>query len=160
MIKYDDDYNPLLEYWEWIKKNPDKVSNKIKIQVKRLIADITDITSDVYFNYEKSNYALEFIENFCRNIKGKTAGKLVILDLWQKAFVSAIFGIVYKETDLRRAKRAVLIIAKKNGKSLLASAIGIYMLIADGEGGPEAYSVARMVATLNRIKSVKAKFNI
>ena len=142
MIKYDDDYNPLLEYWEWIKKNPDKVPNKIKIQVKRLIADITDITSDVYFDAKKSNYALEFIENFCRNIKGKTAGKLVVLDLWQKAFVSAIFGIVYKETDLRRAKRAVLVIAKKNGKSLLASAIGIYMLIADGEGGPEAVSVA------------------
>ena len=142
MIKYPKDYNPLIEYWEWIQKNPKKVNKKIKIQVKSLVGDITDITSDVYFNAEKSNHAIEFIESFCRNIKGKTAGKLVVLDLWQKAFIAAIFGIVYKKTDLRRTKRAVLIIAKKNGKSLLASAIGLYMLIADSEGGPEAYAVA------------------
>lgn len=160
MIVYPDNYNPLIEYWEWAKKNPKKVNKKMDIQLNKLAKDITDITSDVYFNAKKSNYALEFIENFCRNIKGKTAGKLVVLDLWEKAFIAAIFGIVYKSNNLRRCKRAVLIIAKKNGKSLLASAIALYMQIADGEGGPELYSVARMVATLNRVKSAKAKFNI
>ena len=113
------------------------------------MSDISDITSDVYFDSVKSNHAIEFVENYCRNIKGKTAGKLVILDLWEKAFIGAIFGICYKDTGLRRTKRAVLIVAKKNGKSLLASAIGLYMFLADGEGGPEVYSVARMVATLN-----------
>lgn len=142
MIKYDVDYNPLIEYWEWSKNNPKKINKKMHIQLNRLAKDITDITSDVYFNAEKSNHAIEFIENFCRNIKGKTAGKLVVLDLWEKAFIGAIFGIVYKSNDLRRCKRAVLIIAKKNGKSLLASAIALYMQIADGEGGPELYSVA------------------
>lgn len=142
MISYDDNYNPLIEYWEWANKNPEKINKKIHIQLNRLARDITDITSDVYFNSKKSNHAIEFVENFCRNIKGKTAGKLVILDLWEKAFIAAIFGIVYKKTNLRRCKRAVLIIAKKNGKSLLASAIGLYMLIADNEGGPECYAVA------------------
>ena len=119
MIKYPKNYNPLIDYWEWIQKNPNKVNKKIKLQVKKLVGDITDITSDVYFNSTKSNHAIEFIENFCRNIKGKTAGKLVVLDLWQKAFIASMFGIVYKKTDLRRTKRAVLIIGKKNGKSLL-----------------------------------------
>jgi hypothetical protein len=51
----------------------------------------------------------------------------------------------------------VLIVGKKNGKSLLDSIMGNYGLFADGEGGPEIYAVARMVATLNRVKSVKAK---
>lgn len=142
MIKYADDYNPLIEYWEYLKANPEKASKKIHIQINKLVKDITDITSDVYFNCKKSNHAIEFIENFCRNIKGKMAGKLVVLDPWEKAFIGSIFGIVYKKTNLRRTKRAVLIIAKKNGKSLLASAIALYMLIADGEGGPECYSVA------------------
>lgn len=142
MITYPEDYNPLIEYWNYAKKYPNKLNKKMHIQLDRLAKDITDITSDVYFNSTKSNYALEFIENFCRNIKGKTAGKLVVLDLWEKAFIGAIFGIVYKATNLRRTKRAVLIIAKKNGKSLLASAIALYMQIADGEGGPELYSVA------------------
>lgn len=142
MIRYSEDYNPLIEYWEYLEKHPEKAGKKIHIQIKRLVKDITDMTSDVFFDCEKSNHALEFIENFCRNIKGKTAGKLVVLDLWEKAFIGAIFGIVYKKTNLRRTKRAVLIIAKKNGKSLLASAIALYMQIADGEGGPELYSVA------------------
>ncbi|MFM1602037.1 terminase TerL endonuclease subunit [Helcococcus ovis] len=142
MIKYPEDYNPIAEYYKWLTENPNKVSKKIKIQIKRLMSDITDITSDVYFNAKKSNHVIEFIENFCRNIKGKTAGNLVVLDLWEKAFIASIFGIVYKDTDLRRCKRAILIIAKKNGKSLLASAIALYMQIADREGGPELYSVA------------------
>lgn len=142
MISYPDDYNPLVEYWNWIKKHPDKVSQKVKFQVKKLVKDITKKGSKVYFNSKKSNHAICFIENFCRNIKGKSAGELVVLDLWEKAFIASIFGICYKDTNLRRTKRAVLIIAKKNGKSLLASAIGLYMLIADNEGGPECYSVA------------------
>ncbi|MFM1542299.1 terminase TerL endonuclease subunit [Helcococcus ovis] len=142
MIQYPENYNPIKEYHDYIKKHPKKSGIKIKIQINRLIKDITDKKSDVYFNSKKSNHAIEYIENFCRNIKGKSAGQLVVLDLWEKAFIGAIFGIVYKKTHLRRTKRAVLIIAKKNGKSLLASAIGSYMQIADGEGGPECYSVA------------------
>ena len=142
MIRYPKDYNPVVEYWEWIEANPKKACKKIKAQLKKLVSDISDMTSDVYFDSAKSNHAIEFVENYCRNIKGKTAGKLVVLDLWEKAFIGAIFGICYKETGLRRTKRAVLIVAKKNGKSLLSSAIGLYMFLADGEGGPEVYSVA------------------
>lgn len=142
MIQYPQSYNPLFEYWEWKNKNPDSVSEKMSAQLDKLVADISDLTSDVIYDSNKANHALEFIENYCRNIKGKTAGKLVVLDLWEKAFIASIFGIVYKATGLRRTKRAVLIVAKKNGKSLLAAATGLYMLIADGEGGPEVYSVA------------------
>jgi phage terminase large subunit-like protein len=134
--------NPILEYWDWIEANPKKVDRKIKLQVKKLVSDITDLTSNVEYDEAKANHAIEFCETYCRNIKGKHAGKLVVLDLWEKAFIASIFGIVYKSSGLRRTKRAVLIIAKKNGKSFLAAAIGLYMLIADGEGGPEVYSVA------------------
>ncbi|WP_278553816.1 terminase large subunit [Parvimonas micra] len=142
MIEYSNKYNPITEYEKWVEKYPKKVGKLMKIQLKMLISDIKNKESDVYYDYKKANHAIEFIENFCRNIKGKTAGKLVVLDPFQKAFIAAIFGICYKKTKLRRTKRAVLIEAKKNGKSLLASAIGLYMLIADGEGGPECYSVA------------------
>lgn len=142
MIEYSNKYNPIIEYYNWIEKNPKKANKLIKIQLKMLISDIKNKESDVYYDTKKANHAIEFIENFCRNIKGKTAGKLVELDLFQKAFIASIFGICYKKTKLRRTKRAILIEAKKNGKSLIASAIGLYMLIADGEGGPECYSVA------------------
>ena len=48
MISYPDDYNPLVEYWNWIKKHPDKVSQKVKIQVKKLVKDITKKGSKVH----------------------------------------------------------------------------------------------------------------
>lgn len=147
MIRYPDNYNPILEYWNWILENPEKVNKKIKSQVGKLVKDITDPESDVYFDCLKSNHAIEFAENYCRHIKGRNfAGKLIELDLHQHSFVASIFGICYKKTKLRRTRRAVLIVGKKNGKSILASIIALYMLIADGEGGPECYSVARMVA--------------
>ncbi|NMA00778.1 MAG: terminase large subunit [Clostridiaceae bacterium] len=134
--------NPILEYWAWIEANPKKVNRKIKLMIKKLVSDITDVTSDVIYDQAKANHAISFCERYCRNIKGKDAGKLVVLDLWEKAFIASIFGIVYKDTGLRRTKRAVLIIAKKNGKSFLSAAIGLYMQIADGEGGPEVYAAA------------------
>lgn len=140
MISYPADYNPIIEYQSWIKKNPNKVGKKLKAQMSKLIKDIS--SKDYYFDSEKSNHAIEFIENYCRNIKGKLAAELVVLDLWEKAFIAAIFGVINKHTGLRKFKRAILIIAKKNGKSLLASAIELYMAIADGEGGAECYSVA------------------
>lgn len=142
MITYPSDYNPITEYYEQLKANPDQAGVKINAQLKKLVDDISKIDSDVYFDAAKSNHAIEFIENYCRNIKGKLAGKLVVLDLWEKAFVASVFGICYKKTGLRRTKRAYLIIAKKNGKSLLAACIALYMLTVDGEGGPECYSVA------------------
>lgn len=142
MITYPVDYNPVKEYYQWILKHPNSVGMKIKRQLKKLVDDIERKDSDVYFDPVKSNHALGFIENYCRNIKGKAAGQLVVLDLWEKAFVASIFGIVYKNSGLRRTRRAILIIGKKNGKSLLAACIALYMLTVDGEGGPECYAVA------------------
>ena len=136
------EYNPLLEYWEWKNENPEKVCEKLDRQLDKLVSDITDLNSDVYYDADKANHAINFAETFCRNIKGRSAGQLVKLDLWEKAFIAAIFGICYKSTGYRRCKRAVLIVAKKNGKSMVAATIGLYMLIADGEGGPEIFSAA------------------
>ena len=64
------------------------------------------------------------------------------LELWQKAFVSAIFGFIDSETGFRKYKKVILFIARKNGKSTLAAAIGLYMLLADNEPGAECYSIA------------------
>src|SRR5690606_15603870 len=63
-------------------------------------------------------------------------------ELWQKALVATIFGIVHKVDRTRKYQEVVLIVARKNGKSTLAAAIGLYLLLADGELGPEIYAVA------------------
>ena len=54
----------------------------------------------------------------------------------------ALFGIVYKKSGQRRFKEVFLVVGRKNGKSILSSAISLYMLIADGEQGAECYAVA------------------
>ena len=56
--------------------------------------------------------------------------------------LQALFGFVDKETGLRKYKKAIFFVARKNGKSVLDSAIATYMLTKDNEGGAEIYSVA------------------
>ena len=63
------------------------------------------------------------------------------LELWEKALLAALFGFVDIEGN-RQFRKCLLIVGKKNGKSLLASGIGLYMQLADGESGPEVYAVA------------------
>jgi phage terminase large subunit-like protein len=62
--------------------------------------------------------------------------------MFQKAFIAALFGVVHKKTGLRQFRETLFLIARKNGKSTMLSAIALYMLVADGEGGAEIYSVA------------------
>lgn len=144
------------EYYNWIKKNPKKVNKKIKIVYKKLVEDIKNPktvsfynelseeneTHTYIFDLEKANRPIEFIEKFCKHSKGKWAGQSVKLELWQKAFIQAAFGFVDKETGLRKYRKVALFVARKNGKSTLASGLGNYMLTSAGEGGAEIYSVA------------------
>lgn len=135
--------NPILEYNEKIKNKEIVVSKKVAKVYNYLSEIITDkIDSNCYYDEIRANHAITFIERYCKHSKGKWANKSVKLELWQKAFVSAIFGIINKETNFRRFREVLLIVGKKNGKSLLASAIALYMLVGDGEGGAECYSAA------------------
>lgn len=133
--------NPIKEYYQLIESKKVTVSKKVKIQYKYLVW-LIDNSDTWVFDEMKSNKAIDFIENFCKHSKGSMAGKPFILELWQKAYVASIFGIVHKDTGKRKHKRATLIVSRKNGKSTLMSAISLFMLIADGEGGAEIYSVA------------------
>ncbi len=49
---------------------------------------ITDPESPYFYDGKRANHALQFIEKFCRHSKGKWGGKLVVLELWQKAFIT------------------------------------------------------------------------
>lgn len=135
--------NPIIEYNEAILSGKEIVSKKVA-KVYRYLTDIITgkIPSIYYYDEARANHAITFVERYCKHSKGRWANKPVILELWQKALLAAIFGIINRETGFRRFQEVLLIVAKKNGKSLIASAIALYMLIADGEGGAECYSVA------------------
>lgn len=91
---------------------------------------------------ELGERVITFIETYCRHHKGSAwAGKLMVLEEWQREIIRQAFG--WLRADGSRRYRTIYVeIPRKNGKSQLAAAIGLYLLIADGEGGAEVYSSA------------------
>lgn len=142
--------NFIVKYWKLIENDLSKIKNdsiitgyKIWRTYKHIVEDVIDNEQSQWeFDAERASHAIDFIEAFCKHSKGNTAGKPFILELWQKALLSAMFGIVDKIDGTRKYQEVVLIVARKNGKSTLAAAVGLYLSIADGELGPEIYSVA------------------
>ena len=144
------------EYYKWICDNPNKVCKKIKTIYERLYKDIykenkvsffnksigEEETHTYIFDEKKSLRCIHFIEKYCKQSKGQWNGKPLKLELFQKAFLQALFGFVDKDTGFRKYRKAIFFVARKNGKSVLDSAIATYMLTADYEGGAEIYSVA------------------
>lgn len=134
--------NPIVEYYTAINSGAIVVSKKVRKQVNRLMADIHNPRRPWIYDKNRAWHAIDFIERFCRHSKGRWGGQLVKLELWQKAFVAAAFGFIHNETGLRRFTKVILFVARKNGKSTLAAAIGLYLMVMDGEPGAEVYSVA------------------
>jgi len=94
-----------------------------------------------YFDTKKANKAIKFIETFCRHHEGAMAPGLIKLELWQKALISVLFGIV-DASGKRQFREAAIIVSRKMGKTLLAAAIAEYCAYADGEYGGRIYFAA------------------
>lgn len=135
--------NYIEKYYNQIESGKAVVSEKVRRTYKHLMDKLVrDGDSAYIYDDRKAQYVIDFIQTFCKHSKGKWGGKPVVLELWQKALISALFGFVDKYTGLREYRQLILIIGRKNGKSTLASCIGLYLLVADGEAGPEIYSAA------------------
>lgn len=139
--RYTSDYNPIREYWEEIQAGREVVSSKVYRTYRHIIRNLDAEDGEYFYSPARANHVIEFIENFCHNSKGKYGGQLVKLELWEKALLATIFGFIDVEGN-RQYREALLIVGKKNGKSLLASGVGTYMQVGDGEPGPEVYAVA------------------
>ncbi|MED4586663.1 terminase large subunit [Brevibacillus choshinensis] len=79
---------------------------------------------------------------FCSHTKGELAGQPIALDPFQKFILGSVFGWIHKDTGLRRYRKAYVQLARKNAKSTILSGVGLYMLMADKEGGAEVYCTA------------------
>ena len=96
---------------------------------------------------DKSGKSFAPADNLCAfierlpHVKGPLAGQTVHLEPWQVFILTTVFGWV-KPDGKRRFRRALVEVPRGNGKSFFSSAIGLYMLAADGEGGAEVYSLA------------------
>lgn len=134
--------NYIDEYLEAIKTGKCIVSKRVRKEYEKLSDDIHNPKNNFIFDQKRAERPIEFIERFCRHSKGDKAGQLLKLELFQKAFISALFGFIDKDTKLRKYRETMFYVARKNGKSVLLSGLALYMLIADGESGAECYSLA------------------
>lgn len=115
----------------------------VKLACKRAIDDLYREDGQFYFDPGAAEKACSFIE-LLPHTKGKWAAQRqkITLEGFQCFFVSMIFGWKRSIDDKRRFRKALLLLPRKNGKSLLAAGIGLYMFCADGEFGAEVYSGA------------------
>ena len=138
MAKKNQD-NWIYSYYQKIKDGSVTVGKYIELIMAYLVEGLEK--KSFFYDQKKANAAIEWIETHAFHTEGSLAPNPLKLELWQKTFVAALFGIV--DSDGRRQFReAVLIVARKNGKSLLAAAIAKYEWWVDGGFGAKIYNIA------------------
>ena len=120
--------------------------------IKRACSRYLSFLDKYEFREDKVERVIDFISHL-KHFQGRSAGKPFILEPWQEWIVASIFGF-YKEDGSRLTREAIIEITRKNGKTALASAIGLYCLLADGEAGAEVDFMA------NSVKQAHIAFNM
>ena len=138
--------NYIFEYYQAIQEGTVNVGKWIRLWYEQIIKGLEE--KAFFFNPKKANRALKFIESFCRHHEGALAPQHLKLELWQKAFVSVVFGIMDLKGD-RQFREVFLLVGRKNGKTLLAAAIADYMAFLDGEYGRRVYFAAPKLEQAN-----------
>lgn len=126
----------LQEYTEKVFSGEIIAGTELKRMLKILKADRE--SGKYIFDTKYSELRIEFIETFCRQGKAPFYNKTPKLMLWQKAFLTALYSFYRKDENGNkgslRFQKALLLIARKNGKSALASFDG-FTELAIGQGG-------------------------
>lgn len=132
--------NYIFSYYQGIKDGSIVVGRWIRLLYERILEDLE--SRETYYNQKEADKAVDWIENHCFHTEGALAPGPLKLELWEKAFISAIFGIYDSETNKRRYREVLLLVARKNGKSLLMSSIARYVWVLAGGYGSKIYCVA------------------
>lgn len=131
--------NYILIYYQQIKDGSVTVGKWIEKWYEYLVHGLEE--KRFFFDQKKAARAIAFIQQYCRHHEGPLAPQLIKLEVWQKALISVLFGIV-DSNGLRQFRESLVVMGRKNGKTLLDAAIAAYMAIADGEYGGRIYFIA------------------
>lgn len=132
--------NYILQYYQKITDGSIIAGKWIKLLYGRIVSDLEK--REIVLDQKKANRAIKWIEGHCRHVEGPLAPGSLKLELWQKALISCVFGLCDKGTGERVYREVLLLIARKNGKSILASAIADYVFQVDGGFGCRVYNMA------------------
>ena len=132
--------NYIARYWKAIQSGEVVVGEKVLKTMEMLMNIVEGNDPKYHFDSVLATEPIYFIEKYCKQSKGFT-GQPIKLELFQKARIQAIYGIVDKQ-GLRRFHECLIIEGRKNGKSTELSGLGLYGLVGDREGGPEVDCVS------------------
>ena len=141
--------NYIKQYYEAIQKKDIIVSKKIEKLYAKLVDDINNPKDNWIYDEAKANKPIDFIEKCVKISKGSKAGQPVKLILWERAFVSAIFGFVDKDSGFRKYKQVFLLVSRKNGKSFLCLCLMLYCLFE--EMGTQCVCAANTLTQANKV---------
>ena len=131
--------NFILAYYQKITDGSVVVGRWIRLIYEYLVKGLEE--KRFFFDQKKANAAIEWIETHCFHTEGPLAPGPLKLELWQRAMFSAMFGIL-DEKGNRQFREVLLVVARKNGKSLVASGAGNYTFRVDGGYGAKVYCIA------------------
>ena len=141
--------NYITAYNSLIQSGEIAASRRVKQVYARLAAATADTSGQYVFDEQRASRPIAFIERFCKHSKGEWAGQSISLELFQKAYIQALYGFIDRDTACRQYRESFFLVGRKNGKSTLLAGLALYMLTSDGEGGAEVYSTAtRMIYTM------------
>ena len=120
--------NYLKQYYDEIELGKIKVGNELKTVLDSLISDLDN--PKYFFDEKPGELRINFIETFCKHTKSPFNGQPFVLELWEKAFLQTAYGFKYSETGLRRFTEAILLIARKNGKTTFVAGIDLAEFIS------------------------------
>lgn len=132
--------NWILKYYQQIVDGSVIVGKWVRLLYENIVHGIE--TKKYSFDQKKANTAIEWIEKHCFHTIGFLAPGPLLLQDWQKALISCLFGIIDPKTGKRQFREVVFIVARKNGKSLLASAIAKYVFYIEGGYGTRIFCTA------------------
>ena len=131
--------NYIYAYYQQIKNGSVCVGRWVRLVYEYLVKGLEE--KRFFFNAVEANNAIEWIEAHCFHTEGPLAPGPFRLEVWQKAFLSAVFGIV-DENGNPQFREVVLIVARKNGKSIFAAAIADYVFRVKGGYGARVFCLA------------------
>ena len=141
--------NYIFEYYEAIRNGSIVVGHWMMLLLEFLINGLSE--KRFFYSSEKADEVIDWIETHCFHTEGPLAPQPLKLELWEKVFIATIYGIV-DERGFRQFREVVLIVSRKNGKSLLAAAIAKYEWQCGGYGS-KVYNIAPKLAQADIIYS-------
>ena len=131
--------NYIFQYYQKITDGSIVVGKWIKLVYEYIVHGLEN--KEFYFDAKKANKVIDFVEKFSRHAEGALAPNHIKLELWQKAFISVVFGIV-DDDGLRQFREVFLVVGRKNSKTTTLASICEYLAYADGEYGGRIYFTA------------------